>query len=191
MRHFVLCLLALSGCGGSTVLREPDEYVGCGTDEHWRTFDDQERNSVIADVTGPAITAPDLTMTQPQTPKPIFTWNQDPNDAGDDLGDVPHADGPGCNECCPEWNMGALSSTHLPQVSGNVYDLQFSSGGSVVHRVVTTLQEWTATDSVWSSWKNKSLSLRIYRMDLLSNDVRPGVGGPFTAVNPFPFKVGP
>jgi hypothetical protein len=190
MRYLMLCLLALGGCGGGAVLREPDEYVGCATDEHWRTFDDQERNAVIADVTGPMITAPDLSSAVPPAPKPVFTWNQDPNDSGMAEGDVPHTDVPGCNMCCPEWNVGALSSAHLPQISGNVYDLQFSGSGGVVYRVVTTLQEWTAPDSVWASWKGKSLSLRIYRMDLLSNDVRPGVGGPFTAVNPFPFKVG-
>jgi hypothetical protein len=40
-----------------------------------------------------------------------------------------------------------------------------------------------------AAWHGKSLSLRIWRMSLLSNDVRPGVGGPFVATHGFPFTV--
>lgn len=181
-------IISLAACSTTTPLREPDEYTGCGTDENWRTFDDQQHNAIVADATGPAITDPDLTA--PLTTKVVFKWNQDPGDPGMDVGDVIH-DGPGCNDCCPEWNIGSLTTAHLPPISGDVYDLQFSLGGSVVYRVVSTLQEWTAPDALWSSWKGKTISVRIYRMSLLSNDVRPGVGGPFTATHPFSFSVAP
>src|SRR5678815_1778528 len=113
-----LLLLLFAGCT-PTPLREPDEYTGCGGDESWRTFDDQAHNAVVADATAPAITQPDLTM--PVAPRSVFQWNQDPNDPGMMLGDVPH-DGPGCNDCCPEWDLGALGTAHLPPISGNVYD---------------------------------------------------------------------
>jgi hypothetical protein len=179
-------LLLLVACH-TTPLREPDEFTGCGTDENWRTFDDQAHNAVVADATGPAVTQPDLTMPQPAA-APVFMWNQDPNDPGMTVGDVPH-DGPGCNDCCPEWDLGALGTAHLPPISGDVYDLQLSEGGNVIHRVVTTLQEWKAHDATWASWHGKSLSLRIWRMSLLSNDVRPGVGGPFVATHGFAFTV--
>jgi hypothetical protein len=179
-------LIFLAACHTVTQPREPDQYTGCATDESWRTFDDQEHNAVVADATGPAITGPDLSA--PLTTKAVFQWNQDPGDPGTMLGDVPH-DGPGCNECCPQWDLGALGPAHLPPISGDVYDLQFSNGGNVIYRVITTLQEWTAPDAVWSSWKGKSFSLSIYRMSVLSNDVRPGVGGPFVATHGFPFMV--
>jgi hypothetical protein len=179
-------LLLLLACSPATPLREPDEYTGCGTDENWRTFDDQEHNAVVADATGPALTQPDISMAV--SGNPVFMWNQDPNDPGMTLGDVPYT-GPGCNQCCPEWNTGALGTAHLPPISGNAYDLQFSSGGSVVYRVVTTLQEWKAPANVWSGWRGKSFSLRIFRMSLMSNDVRPGVGGPFVATHGFAFSV--
>jgi hypothetical protein len=178
-------LLLLIACT-PTPLREPDEYTGCGGDEQWRTFDDQAHNAVVADATGPAIVQPDLTMPL-ASPSP-FLWNQDPNDPGMELGDVPH-DGPGCNNCCPQWTTAALGIAHLPPISGNVYDLQFSTGGTVVWRVVTTLQEWKARNDTWASWHGKSLSLRIWRMSLISNDVRPGVGGPFVATHGFDFTV--
>src|SRR5438128_284948 len=123
-------LLLLVACSTPS-LREPDEYTGCASDEHWRTFDDQAHNAVVADATGPAVTQPDLTRPL-AAPAPIFMWNQDPNDQGMTLGDVPH-DGPGCNACCPEWDLGALGTAHLPPINGDVYDLQFSSGGTVIH----------------------------------------------------------
>jgi hypothetical protein len=178
-------LLLLVACSTAPT-REPDEYTGCGTDENWRTFDDQAHNAVVADATGPAVTAPDLTAPIPSPA--VFMWNQDPNDPGTMLGDVPH-NGPGCNQCCPQWNPGALTIMHDPPISGDVYDLQFSSGGTVIYRVVTTLQEWQAPAATWASWHGKSLSLRIWRMSLLSNDVRPGVGGPFVATHGFAFTV--
>jgi hypothetical protein len=188
MRALVVALALVGACSSPNILREPDEFVGCATDENWRTFDDQQHNAVVADATAPAVTQPNLTAPVPA--KSVFKWNQDPNDPGMDTGDVPH-DGPGCNNCCPEYNIGALTTAHLPPISGNVYDLQFSSGDKVVYRVMTTLQEWTAPDAVWASWKGQSLSLRIYRMQLLSNDLRPGVGGPFVASHGFNFTVAP
>jgi hypothetical protein len=191
MKTLLLSTLLLAACSGkTTALREPDEYVGCASDEHWRTFDDQEPHATVADATGPAFTAPTAGATLPSATKPIFVWNQDPNDPGMvPLGDVPHS-GPGCNSCCPEWNTGALTVMHLPPISGDVYDLQVTTDGSVSHRVITTLQEWTPTDDVWSSWKGKTVSLKIYRMTLINNDVRPGAGGPFVATRPFTFTVG-
>jgi hypothetical protein len=190
MRIFMFVIFLISACGGgSAALREPDEYTGCGTDEHWRTFDDQEPMAAVSDAMGPAVTAPAPATTVAFAMKPVISWNQDPNDPGQAGGDVPH-DGPGCNACCPEYNTGALTTLHLPPVSGDVYDLQFSTGGSVTHRVITTLQEWTPPDALWSSWKGQHVSLKIYRMTLISNDVRPGVGGPFVASKPFIFTVG-
>jgi hypothetical protein len=114
------------------------------------------------------------------------TWSQDPADTGMPTGDVIH-DGPMCNDCCPQWNGGALATLHLPPISGDAYDLQFSVGGSIAWRVITTLQEWTPPDGTWASWKGKTVSLRIWRMNLLRNDVKMG---PYVATQPFQFSVG-
>jgi hypothetical protein len=76
---------------------------------------------------------------------------------------------------------------HLPPISGNAYDLQFTVGGNVVWRVVTTLQEWGPTDATWAAWKGKTVSLKIWRMNLLRNDVK---NGPFVSPQPFVFTVG-
>src|SRR5205823_6064960 len=101
---------------------------------------------VPSDANGPMFTAPAAGATLPSATKAVFTWNQDANDPGmPPGGDVQH-DGVGCNNCCPEYNTGALTTLHLPAVSGNVYDLQFTTDGQVTHRVVSTLQEWGPTD---------------------------------------------
>ncbi len=186
MRVFILSLFVLGlGCtNNAPVLREPDEYTGCAGDEQWRTFDDQEHNAVVADATGPAITQPDLTA--PLGAKPVFQWNQDPGDPGMPTGDVPH-DGPGCNQCCPQWNIGALTTAHLPPISGDVYDLQLSVGGHLDYRVITTLQEWTPPDATWAAWKGKTVSLKIWRMTVLRNDPKQG---PYTPSAPLVFTVG-
>ena len=95
--------------------------------------------------------------------------------------------GPGCNQCCPQFNTGSLSTLHLPPISGDVYDLQFSVDGAEVWRVITTLQEWGPSDAVWAGWKGKTVSVRIWRMSVLTNDVK---AGPFVAMTPFTFAVG-
>jgi hypothetical protein len=181
MRVFACVILLSVSCTSTSTPREPDEYTGCGSDEHWRTFDDQAKQAMVSDDLAPNFVSP--APNAMLTDKPLVAWNQDPNDPGMKDGDVPYM-GVGCNNCCPEFNTGALTSLHLPPISGNVYDLQFSVDGSVVHRVITTLQEWGPTDSLWSSWKGKTISLRIWRMDLLHNDVK---AGPYTPSMPFTF----
>jgi hypothetical protein len=194
-RLLVACvplLLFAVACNNSTnsgPLREPDEYTGCGTDEHWRTFDDQEPHVTVSDASSPQLTAPAPAIPIAFANKPIFAWNQDPADPGAPAGDVPH-DGPGCTNCCPQWNTGELTTLHLPPISGNVYDLQFSTGGQVTHRVVTTLQEWMPSDALWTMWRGQTVSVRIFRMAVIANDIRPGVGGPFVATHPTTYTVG-
>jgi hypothetical protein len=182
----VALLLSLAGCGGSAGNREPDEYTGCGTDENWRTFEDQEPMATAADATAPAVTAPAAGATVAFASKVKLTWQQDPNDPGAPDGDVPYM-GPGCNQCCPQFNTGSLSTLHLPPISGDVYDLQFSIGGAEVWRVITTLQEWGPSDTLWASWKGKTISLKMWRMSVLTNDIK---AGPFVGTAPFTFSVG-
>jgi hypothetical protein len=179
----LLVALFASSCDTKATPREPDEYTGCGTDEHWRTFDDQAPVAKVDDSMAPVFTQPSPGPIPPNT-KPVLAWQQDPNDPGQKDGDVPCM-GVGCNNCCPEFDLGALTSLHLPPISGNVYDLQFVVGGSTVHRVITTLQEWTPPDALWTSWKGKSISVKIWRMDLLHNDVK---AGPYTPTKPFQFS---
>jgi hypothetical protein len=176
--------LALTSCGG-TPKSTVDELTGCASDEQWRTFDDAEGTLVVADDRGPVLTAP--TGTVPFSPKPVLKWNQDPNTPGKDDGDVPYLDGPGCQACCPQFNMGSLTTLHLPAISGNEYDLRFSVDGSQVYRVITTLQEWAPPDAVWSQWKGKTVSVKIIRLSVLVNSPKEG---PFVASQPSQFSVG-
>jgi hypothetical protein len=172
----ICAALWLASCGPHMGTgREPDEYTGCATDEHWVTFDDQEKLAVTSDAQAAQVTAPTTGASLAQ--KPIVSWQRTPSEAGAPDGDVPHVNGPGCDNCCPQYNTGALTTLHLPAVSGNVYDLQFSIDGALTHRVLTTLQRWSPSDALWSSWKGKTLSLRIYRMTVLRNEAKEG---PFT-----------
>lgn len=176
----------VAGCNSASGTREPDEYTGCATDEHWRTFDDQEPHATVDDTLAPAFTAPAAGAVVPLATKPTVTWTQDANDPGMPTGDVPYMDGPGCTMCCPQFNTGAIMTQHLPAISGDVYDLQFRVGGSVVYRVITTLQEWMPPDATWASWKGKTIALQIWRLDVLHNDVKQG---PFTPSTPLTFVV--
>jgi hypothetical protein len=126
-------------------------------------------------------------MTSPSSAKPILKWNQDPNDPGKNDGDVIYVDGPGCMGCCPQFNLGALQSLHLPAISGDEYDLQFTVGGNYAWRLITTLQEWTPTDALWAQMKGQSVSLKIYRITVLVNQLKQG---PYVTASPFRFTVG-
>jgi hypothetical protein len=192
MRLTFILLLACAGCGHSGAGLEP-EYAGCATDENWPTLDDSEKNAIVGDATAPAITAPASGATLPFATRPTFTWKRSPTDNGAPDGNVPHpakppyAATPGCTDCCPNFETGGLSTMHLPPISGDVFDLQFSAGSDVIHRVLSTLQEWRPTDATWSLMRGKSLTLKIYRLGVLRNDPREG---PFTPAAPFSFSVG-
>jgi hypothetical protein len=170
-------LLLLLACSSPPV-REPDEYTGCGKDENWITFDDQEHNVKIDDTQAPQVTAP---MAGSFSDKQIFTWNLDVNEPGTPDGDVQYMCAP-TDHCCDQWNIGALTTLHLKAISGDVYDLKLWVGGTIVHRVVTTLQEWTPTDAVWQSWRGQQVTLTLTRMSVLRDDVKEG---PFRASKGF------
>ncbi len=180
----MLTILVAAGCGGtSTTGREPDEYTGCASDETWRTFADQEPAGIKDDTKAPLVTAPAAGATVSAAAGLKLTWQQDPNDVGAPDGDVPHD-----ANSCPEYNTGALGTLHLPPISGSAYDLQFTVGGQVAWRVITTLQEWGAPAATLAGWQGKSVSLQIWRMSVLRNDVKEG---PYTTTAPFSFSVGP
>jgi hypothetical protein len=179
----LLGLLTMTGCSSPSTGREPDEYTGCGTDETWRTFEDQEPMSTVGDTMAPLITQPAAGAMVPSSMPLVLKWQQDPNDVGAPDGDVPHD-----ANSCPEYNTGSLMTLHLPPISGDAYDLQFTVDGKVAWRVITTLQEWQAPDATLAGWKGKSVSLKIWRMSVLRNDLKEG---PFVASSPFGFSVGP
>jgi hypothetical protein len=180
----------LAGCGHSHAGDgiEP-EYTGCGTDENWRTFDDQERLSTPMDsADAPLVTAPAAGTTVPFAAPLTLAWTLNGSEPGTPAGNVPH-DGPGCNNCCPQYNVGGLTTQHFPPISGEVYDLRFSVGEQPIWRVITTFQQWTPdpkTDA-WSKMRGQTVSLVVWRMSVLRNDVK---GGPFAAATAFTFTVG-
>jgi hypothetical protein len=75
----------------------------------------------------------------------------------------------------------------LPAISGDEYDLQFTVGGNYVWRTITTLQEWTPTDALWAQMKGKPVSVKIYRLTVLVNQLKQG---PYVAAAPSTFSVG-
>jgi hypothetical protein len=182
-----IALVAVAGCTNSSTGREPDEYTGCGTDETWRTFQDQEPTATVADAMAPLVTMPAAGASVSAAAGLEVTWQQDPNDVGAPDGDVPY-NGPACMSCCPEFNIGALTTLHLPPISGSAYDLQLTVDGKVAWRVITTLQEWGVPSATLASWKGKTVTLKIWRMAVLRNDVK---DGPFIATTPFSFMVTP
>src|SRR5204863_5041645 len=141
----------------------------CATDEHWRTFDDQEPVVKAADATGPKVTEPMAGATLAFAQKPTLKWNL----SGMDPGSPPGGDVP---SSCSGYNLGGLTTLHLPPISGSVYDLQFFDGGKIFYRVVTTLQEWGPPDTAgnsmlpgWASFRGKSVTLKLFRMELVKN----------------------
>lgn len=179
-RLFLLAALA-AGCQATPPQRTPDEYGGCGTDENWRTFDDRETTHQVTtdDSQAPQYTLPAANgMSFPSAAPPTFTWSLTPTLPGK----PPNGDA-ACT-ACP--TCGPLLPAHLPPVSGDVYDLQLSSGGQVVYRVITTLQVWTAPAAVWSGWAGKSISLATIRVTLSVNDV---TEGPFQGSSALGFSV--
>ena len=70
-------LLAVAGCGGATTGREPDEFTGCGTDETWRTFEDQEPTATMDDAIAPLVTSPAAGASLSASAPLVLTWQQD------------------------------------------------------------------------------------------------------------------
>jgi hypothetical protein len=175
----VLAALA-AGCQATPPQREPDEYDGCATDENWRTFDDKETTHQVTvdDSQAPSYSTPAGNgMSFPSSAPATFAWNLTPTLPGKPTGDAT------CTRCP---SCGPLLPSHLPPVSGDVFDLQFSTGGTVVYRVITTLQTWAASTAVLSGWSGKQISLATVRVTLSVNDV---TEGPFEASSPLTFSV--
>jgi hypothetical protein len=188
LRFALAFALTLAACHDHTGNgREPDEYTGCSSDEQWRLFDDEDKNAVVDATQAPLVSAPAMSTLAASSPPPVFTWTRAGSDPGSSLGDVPHENGPGCDNCCPQWNGGALGPLHLPPISGTVYDLQFTVDNKVVWRVLTTLQQWKPTDAAWRAiTAGSSLELEIVRLVVLRNDPREG---PFVAPEPTRYMI--
>jgi hypothetical protein len=72
----------------------------------------------------------------------------------------------------------SLKPLHLPPVSGTVYDLHMAISGSDAYRVVTTRQRAAAPISTWSTWGGQTLTVTLYRAEMLMNEI---VMGPYEA----------
>ena len=176
-----LLAIALAACGGSSSPappRPPDEYdsdtaMGCATDENATDFDNRETSGqfTVDDAQAPRFTLPMAGDTLALAPVPTFAWQPTPSLPGRAHGDA------SCEEC---------PICHLPPVSGDVYDLQFTVDGAVAWRIVYSAQQWTPKDVPWKAWAGKTVSLVAYRMLLKANDVQQG---PFRAAQPLVFHV--
>lgn len=173
------CVLGMLGllaaaCNGDAA-NEPSEYLGCSTDENWRTLDDLARtptdNGQAPVVLDPVKDGATLSA------KPTFKWQVSSGVVGGANGTASCAKCPSC---------GMPGPLHEPAVSGDVYDLRFTVDGKLSWRVLTTQQTWTPLDATWSGWRGKSVSFSITRVVLKANDVQEG---PYGASQPIVFSV--
>lgn len=185
----LMSLAALAGCNKAAPgIHEPERYEGCATDENWRTFDEQELGRLVkTDDTQATLFAPPLVdgASLPLASKPTFTWQPSMSVTGKMNGDASCPKN--CTLCAripPDCN---LCGQHLAATSGDTYDLQFSVGGTVAYRLVTTLQYFTPAEALWTSWKGQTVSLQAVRILFKVNDVQEG---PFAASKPLTFTVG-
>jgi hypothetical protein len=169
----MLCVAACSG--GPPIAREPDEYVGCATDENWQTFDTTP--DTVSDAQSPLITAPGANATVSGSVPPTWRWQVSPTVVGSPAGNVPMT--------CAQWNEG-FTELHLPPITGCVYDLQISYDGAVQHRALTTLQQWTASAEVWQKTAGHEISLVLRRMTLVDNEPQ---AGPYEPTAPTGYSV--
>jgi len=151
--------------------REPDEYTGCATDENWSTFDDVA--DVVSDADAPVIVSTASNAVLPATPVELI-WASSQTTASSSGGDGDIA------ATCAQWNTG-FATAHLEPVSGTVYDLQIAIDGQVRHRVLTSLRRWKASEALWSTFRGKTIELRLRRMVVLTNARREG---PYIATTP-------
>jgi hypothetical protein len=183
--------LALAACSSTppAAPRDPDAYQGCGTDENWRSFNDQELAHLVKvdDTQATLFTTPAAPgMSFPSATKPTFAWQPSRALAGRMNGD---ASCPNNCSLCPTIPPACnLCGEHLPATSGDTYDLQFSVDGAVDYRLISTLQFFTPPDAVWSAWQGKTVTLSTVRIFFQVNDV---AEGPFAASQPLTFSVGP
>ena len=171
------CVATLTSCGATSSVREPDEYLGCATDEHWRTFDDRELSGMVTidDAQAPLVISPTTGAMLPVTSRPTITWQLSSTLSGRPNGNAV------CADRC------AICGQHEPPVSGDVYDVQFSTDGVLRWRALTTLQSFQPSAAAWALFKGKTVSLRLERMELKANDPQ---AGPFQARTPLSFTVG-
>jgi hypothetical protein len=163
-------LLACDKHAGTGTGREPDEYVGCASDELWPRFDDVA--DVVGDADAPRVIEPTAGTELPST-APAFVWSASPTLRGSDAGDAPST--------CAQWNTG-FTTLHLAPVSGTIYDLQVLVGGVAEHRVITTLQRWVAPPDAWAALAGKQITVELRRIVVLNNDRKEG---PYVATTPF------
>lgn len=161
----------------SVAQREPDEYVGCATDETWRLFDEVSALVDDADADAPLVLSPADGAHVAASPLDI-TWQDTPTIVGQTAGDVAAT--------CPQWSQG-WSTLHLPPISGAVFDLQVVKEGVVVHRVLTTLQEWTASADTGKKLAGSTVQLVLHRIVVVDNARQ---AGPFATTTPWSLTMG-
>jgi hypothetical protein len=166
-----LGVLLGAGCSSATSL-EP-VYDACASDENWRTFDDYETTGRVENdpSNDPMWLMPMMNAVVPSAMPAIIQWQPTMTDPGMMYGDA----------VCPQFQPGSISGLsatplHLPPVSGTVYDLHFAMNGTDVYRVVTTQQQEAAPIASWSGWAGKTLTLTLYKAQMLMNEV---VTGPY------------
>lgn len=172
-------LLACHGHDHTGVGREPDEYLGCATDELWPLFDANESLALASpDVTtAPQLTAPSLTAALAAT-APRFVWSKQPSTQPVLDGDVPTT--------CHQFARGAITTQHLEPVTGTVYQLRLFDGTTVDYRVLTTLEQWQPPAALWERLRGSSRRIEIMRMPVVNNE---RTAGPFVSPEQVSFMV--
>lgn len=172
-------LLACHDHEHTGVGREPDEYLGCATDELWPAFDASETLALASPdaTTAPKLTSPDVAAALPAT-APRFIWSKQPSAQPVLDGDVAMS--------CEQWSRGAITTQHLVPISGTVYQLRLFDGATVDYRVLTTLEQWQPPAALWQRLRGSSRRIEIMRMPVVNNE---RTAGPFVSPEQVSFMV--
>lgn len=169
-----------AACGGTPTL-EPT-YEACATDENWISFDDYEKTGRVTTSGSmvPQWNAPAMDGAVVASSTPAFQWQPMASSAGMPDGNV----------SCPQFQPaahGGLQVTHLPPVSGTIYDVHFAIDGKDVYRVVTTRQRTGVPLNLIGTWTGKTVTATLYSAKMLVNEI---AEGPYQAA-PLRFQVTP
>ena len=169
-RMAVLALVTSgSACQGHGMGIEP-RYEGCATDESWVVLDDYVGTGrVRTDAARAAVfTAPKSGDAPSAQRSLVVRFQPAQNMPGTEGGDA----------TCAQANLAsvgrALRPSHLPPVSGTLFDLKMLVGGDVIERVLTTRQTVTFAAETMQKGAGQRVTWVLTSAKLLQNEVAEG-----------------
>lgn len=177
----LMCLLlTMAACGEPAALPSPEpSFEGCATDENWMALDQHAGVGAVApSPDGPPIfLAPAPGATLPAAESALFRFAVTQKDTTKESGDA----------ACPQYQPRGFPAkpSHLPAVTGTLFDLRFTSGGEPIHRVLTTRRFASLPPARWRALGGAQLQVFLSYARLQNNAV---IAGPYAA-DPLAFSI--